>query len=50
LAMVSAILAISSILVQYYILSRWKNLYPAGLLMGGVFYVIFIAVVLGIYI
>lgn len=48
LALVSALLALASAGVQYVFLKRTGTLYPAGLLLGGVFYIIFIfAVVKG---
>ncbi|KUO58307.1 MAG: hypothetical protein APF84_05610 [Gracilibacter sp. BRH_c7a] len=42
LALVSALLALASAGIQYVFLKRTGTLYPAGLLLGGVFYIIFI--------
>lgn len=48
LALVSALLALGSAGIQYVFLKRTGTLYPAGLLLGGVFYIVFIfAVVRG---
>lgn len=49
LALISALLALLSASVQYYFLVRKGTLYPAGLLLGGLFYLGFIfAVVQGV--
>jgi cation:H+ antiporter len=46
LALASGLLVLISALGQYFVLSKKKSLFPAGLLMGGVFYALFIALVL----
>jgi len=45
IALACAVLAILSALVQYMLLSRKKNLFPAGLLLGGAFYAVFMFLV-----
>jgi len=45
LALASALLALVSVGVQYYCLIKNKTLFPAGLLLGGVFYAVFIVLV-----
>lgn len=46
LALLSASLALASAGVQYIYLKRTSTLYPAGLLLGGVFYLVFIFAVI----
>ncbi len=45
LALVSALLALASASLQYVFLIKRKTIFPAGLLLGGVFYAIFIGVI-----
>jgi cation:H+ antiporter len=45
LALASALLVLVSVGLQYYYLIRNKTLFPAGLLLGGVFYAVFIIMV-----
>ncbi|RNC29958.1 MAG: hypothetical protein AWM53_00178 [Candidatus Dichloromethanomonas elyunquensis] len=42
LALISALLVLGSASLQYFFLLRKRTLYPAGLLLGGVFYLLFI--------
>jgi cation:H+ antiporter len=46
LALISALLALASAGLQYVFLKRYQTLSPAGLLLGGVFYVMFILTVI----
>jgi len=46
LALVSALLALASAGLQYFFLSRFNRLTPAGLMLGGAFYVLFILTVI----